>query len=734
MTSEGCVRPPSLASVILHGARLDRPVARLGAVLLVLAGVVFAVLAVRGLANVTAGFTNTSASGATFSAAPVFPPSGITTSSGLDAQVALSWNPVGGATDYQVQWRTNGSGPWTSISSTSGGTSATVSGLTNNTTYEFQLATVGPTGTSDWSASMLGTPRQWAQVSVGEFSSCAVTVSGRAYCWGKNAVGQIGDGTYGVDRLTPVPVDTTTGLTATNVASVSVDGLFWDSNTAHACAVTTGGQVYCWGSNGSGELGDNTTTRRLTPTLVSGLSNVVQVTLGNQHTCALTASGSAYCWGNNGSGQVGDASTTTRKVPTALNTTTGLTATNVAQISAGGSHTCAVTTGGQAYCWGSDGAAQIGDGVQTATPRTTPVAVDTTTGLTSTNVARIATGWEHTCVVTTAGRGYCWGDDETSPIGNNTWSTAANPVKLPAAVDTTTGLTTTNVAGIETSRWGTCGWTTAGTPYCWGTTNSNGQLGINSTAGYMVPAAVYTGSGLTTTNVRAMDGGDYSFCGLTKIAAGGTVYCWGLSDYVGDGTTGASRLAPTPLATTSIPATAPAPADLTATSWQSGQVPLSWSAVSGASDYQVQWRTNGVGNWTTTTSTTGTSLTVTGLSNATTYEFQIRAHTAGGFSAWSASTLGQPNLAPTGLTANSGLDGQVSLTWTARSGATNYQVQWRVNGTSTWTANGWTGGTTSSTVSGLTNNTLYDFQVQASNAYGTGSFSEIGRASCRERV
>ena len=73
-----------------------------------------------------------------------------------------------------------------------------------------------------------------------------------------------------------------------------------------------------------------------------------------------------------------------------------------------------------------------------------------------------------------------------------------------------------------------------------------------------------------------------------------------MSDYVGGGPTGANRLAPTALATTAIPAAAAAPSDLAATSWQSGQVPLSWSAVSGASDYQVQWRTNGVGNWTTT--------------------------------------------------------------------------------------------------------------------------------------
>ena len=99
-----------------------------------------------------------------------------------------------------------------------------------------------------------------ATLGVAGNDTCAVTTTGQAYCWGWNANGQVGDNTSGTDRLTPTPVNTTTGLSTTNVARISNAG-------THVCAVTTTGQAYCWGANSNGQIGDNTSgTDRLTPT------------------------------------------------------------------------------------------------------------------------------------------------------------------------------------------------------------------------------------------------------------------------------------------------------------------------------------------------------------------------------------------------------------------------------------------------------------------------------------
>ena len=99
-----------------------------------------------------------------------------------------------------------------------------------------------------------------------------------------------------------------------------------------------------------------------------------------------------------------------------MDTTTGLTTTNVARISASDTHSCAVTTAGRAYCWGYNTTGQVGDNTS-GTNRLTPTPVDTTTGLTTTNVASIQAGDFQSCAVTTAGRAYCWGDNSYGAVG-----------------------------------------------------------------------------------------------------------------------------------------------------------------------------------------------------------------------------------------------------------------------------------------------------------------------------
>jgi len=235
--------------------------------------------------------------------------------------------------------------------------------------------------------------------------ACVVTTGGGVKCWGGDGWGQLGDGLTG-SRYTANDVP---GLTS-GAVSVAVGG-------GHSCAIVTGGGVKCWGLNASGQLGDGTTTQRLTPVDVTGLPGpVVALSAGNLHTCAVLGSGAAMCWGLNGNGRLGDGTTTQRLVPTLVS---GL-ATGVVKVSAGRLHTCAILGSGAAKCWGSNPSGELGDG--TRLQRTAPVDV---VGLT-TGVAAIATGGSdydfnyggggYTCAIA-SGVTKCWGQNHNAQSG-----------------------------------------------------------------------------------------------------------------------------------------------------------------------------------------------------------------------------------------------------------------------------------------------------------------------------
>ena len=174
-------------------------------------------------------------------------------------------------------------------------------------------------------------------------TSCGITSSGAAFCWGANGRGQIGDGSTET-RLTPVPV--TGGLTFTMVKSGA---------GGQTCGLASGGAMYCWGEGTL--IGDGTNVSRASPTLVASHPPFTDFVVGGSHTCALTSAGAAYCWGRNGWGELGDGTLLPRLTPT-------LVAGGVAfvKLSAGDMHTCGLTSAGDAYCWGNNSTGAIGDG------------------------------------------------------------------------------------------------------------------------------------------------------------------------------------------------------------------------------------------------------------------------------------------------------------------------------------------------------------------------------------
>jgi alpha-tubulin suppressor-like RCC1 family protein len=245
-------------------------------------------------------------------------------------------------------------------------------------------------------------------IAAGEGHSCALTSSGGVRCWGWNEKGQLGDGTAR-DRLTPVDV---VGLSS-GVTAIA-------AGAEHNCALTSSGAVKCWGGNVFGQLGDGTTTDRWTPVGVSGLSGGVRaIAAGGVQSCALTTGGGVKCWGANKDGEVGDGTTTNRLTPVDV---AGL-GSGVTAIAAGGLHSCALTSSGGVKCWGVNYSGQLGDG--TITGRLTPVDVSGLSG----GVTAIAAGLVHSCALTSGGV-RCWGDNEARQLADGTTSNRSTPVDV----------------------------------------------------------------------------------------------------------------------------------------------------------------------------------------------------------------------------------------------------------------------------------------------------------------
>jgi alpha-tubulin suppressor-like RCC1 family protein len=295
---------------------------------------------------------------------------------------------------------------------------------------------------------------RFRQVEAGGGHACGVTTDNRAYCWGWNDLGQLGDGTR-LDRSTPVPV--AGGLRFRQVSA----------GQYHSCGVTTADLAYCWGYNRQGQAGDGSSViRHKRPVLVNSGRRFRLVSAGALHSCGVTTDDRGFCWGLGSSGQLGGNSTLIRRTPRAV--VGGL---SFREVVAGelGSYSCGVTTANRAYCWGDNLDGQLGDG--TTTTRLKPTAV--AGGI---QFAQVRPGSNHTCGASTGNVAYCWGFNyygalgDGGPLGN-----AANTHRSPFAV--AGGLSFT---AVTTGRVHSCGVTTSGAAYCWGG-DSAGQLGDGTT-------------------------------------------------------------------------------------------------------------------------------------------------------------------------------------------------------------------------------------------------------------
>jgi alpha-tubulin suppressor-like RCC1 family protein len=344
------------------------------------------------------------------------------------------------------------------------------------------------------------------QISGGWSHSCGVTTDDRAYCWGFNGDGELGDGTT-TAHLTPVPV--AGGLRFQQVSA----GLNF------SCGVTTGNQAYCWGVNFDGELGSGASQNQsTTPTSVAGAHSFRQVAAGSFYACGVTTKNVAYCWGANYQGELGDG-TSGATSPTPVAVAGGR---FFRQISAGFEHTCAVTPSNTAYCWGTG---YLGNGPYST--HTTPVRVQGSGG----TMRLVRAGQYHSCGITSDNRAVCWGDNFRGKLGDGTETLRLLPVRVAG------GRFYNDVAVDEEHS---CAVTTGSIAYCWGR-NRFGEVGDGTRSKRLVPAAV--AGGLRFSSIRV---GRHFSCGVTTASRG---YCWGdnPNGELGDGTT-IQRTRPTPVA------------------------------------------------------------------------------------------------------------------------------------------------------------------------------------------
>lgn len=194
-------------------------------------------------------------------------------------------------------------------------------------------------------------------ISAGANHSCAVAAGG-AYCWGKNSSGQLGGNSFWVFKLDsndPITVTSSGVLSGKTVTKIT-------AGDAHSCVVASSG-AYCWGEDGSGQLGNNGSTRdSVSPVAVSIATmpgNVGLISAGTSTTCAV-ADDKAYCWGANGSGQLGTGDTNRSVVPVAVTANGALNSDKVVGVGVGAAHGCSIA-GAAAYCWGSGANGRLGN-------------------------------------------------------------------------------------------------------------------------------------------------------------------------------------------------------------------------------------------------------------------------------------------------------------------------------------------------------------------------------------
>lgn len=319
---------------------------------------------------------------------------------------------------------------------------------------------------------------QVTDVGAGDYNSLVMNIDGRVNAWGNNQYGLVGGGTAGGQYNSPVLVQTfKNGTVQTGDGRHTVS-----SNYGECAAVDASGQLWMWGLNSSGQLGDGTTTAHYSPQLVLSspgiaLTGIVSVAAGASHTAALRNDGTVWNWGTGQNGALGSGSTAGSLYPVQVMTGAGQPLTNVAQIATGGSRfTLAVKSDGSLWGWGANGAGQLGVNDQTDRLYATQI---TGVGV----VDQIAAGAYHSvCHSATYGHVYGWGYNGYGQLGN---PAAAVNQKSPIQMREDNGMT--SIGDVAAGGYFTLLLRSTDQKVFVVGDNQSGQLGVGDTTARAIP-------------------------------------------------------------------------------------------------------------------------------------------------------------------------------------------------------------------------------------------------------
>ena len=343
----------------------------------------------------------------------------------------------------------------------------------------------------------IGSDNNWRMVTAGFNHNLAINTLGELWAWGNNKEGKLGDTTT-LNRNTPVQIGTDINWTTASAGRY------------HTLAISSIGELYAWGLNANGQLGDGTTTNSSEPIKIGSSSDWKIVSAGAKHSTAINSAKELYTWGWNIIGQLGDGTTTDRDEPT--NVGSGIDWTIV---SAGNYFNLAISDDGELYAWGHNYNGQLGDG--TTDNKNTPTQIGS-----STNWSNISAGDTSSFALNTENNLYAWGNNQFGQLGDGT-TIDQNEPKLIA--------NDSNLTTIFAGYNHTLSINNVGELFTWGS-NPYGELGNGLFASSDTPLNIEN-----NINWSAVSGGDNHSVAINED---GELYAWGLNGHgqLGIGTEG----------------------------------------------------------------------------------------------------------------------------------------------------------------------------------------------------